>query len=451
MERIAVFCSASQDIDNIYAEKARELGAWMGDNRKTLVYGGTNSGLMEVIAAEAKAHGAMVMGVVPTIVEERGKTSDLCDVIFRTDNLSDRKDVMLRESEVAIALPGGVGTLDEVFSVMASATIGYHRKQVIFYNINGFWDGVIAFLDGLEKQHFAHLDILFRDGQPQAAVPGGSVYNGVVSLGRMGMDVTFISETGNDKVGQIILDNMRENGVRTDSVNVFPDGKSPVSLAFLNERNDAEYIFYKDYPKLRLDVKMPDIQKDDILMIGSYYAISPLLRDKIKELLDKAKSNEAIIYYDVNFRSNHLSEAIKLMPTVLENFEYADILRGSTEDFQNLFNTGDPDKVYKNNVGFYCKNFICTDADKDIHLYYGKLKKTYGVEPVETVSTIGAGDNFNAGVVYGLIKNNIGKDDLSTLSETDWDKVIRCGIDFSAEVCRSVHNSVSKEFAASYR
>ena len=295
------------------------------------------------------------------------------------------------------------------------------------------------------------LDILFRDGQPQAAVPGGSVYNGVVSLGRMGMDVTFISETGNDKVGQIILDNMRENGVRTDSVNVFPDGKSLVSLAFLNERNDAEYIFYKDYPKLRLDVKMPDIQKDDILMIGSYYAISPLLRDKIKEILDKAKSNEAIIYYDVNFRSNHLSEAIKLMPTVLENFEYADILRGSTEDFQNLFNTGDPDKVYKNNVGFYCKNFICTDADKDIHLYYGKLKKTYGVEPVETVSTIGAGDNFNAGVVYGLIKNNIGKDDLSTLSETDWDKVIRCGIDFSAEVCRSVHNSVSKEFAASYR
>ena len=65
MEHIAVFCSASQDIDNIYAEKARELGAWMGDNGKTLVYGGTSSGLMEEIADEAKAHGAMVMGVVP--------------------------------------------------------------------------------------------------------------------------------------------------------------------------------------------------------------------------------------------------------------------------------------------------------------------------------------------------------------------------------------------------
>ena len=117
------------------------------------------------------------------------------------------------------------------------------------------------------------LDILFRNGQPQAAVPGGSVYNAMISLGRMGMDVTFISETGNDRVGSMILDNMRANGVRTDNVNVFPDGKSPVSLAFLNENNDAEYIFYKDYPRQRLDVTMPDIQADDIVMIGSYFAV----------------------------------------------------------------------------------------------------------------------------------------------------------------------------------
>lgn len=73
------------------------------------------------------------------------------------------------------------------------------------------------------------LDILFRDGQPQAAVPGGSVYNAVISLGRMGVNVIFISETGNDKVGDLILDNMRRNGVNTDYVNVFSDGKSPVS------------------------------------------------------------------------------------------------------------------------------------------------------------------------------------------------------------------------------
>lgn len=295
------------------------------------------------------------------------------------------------------------------------------------------------------------LDILFRDGQPQAAVPGGSVYNAVISLGRMGQNVTFISETGNDRVGEMILANMRENGVDTANVNVFPEGKSPVSLAFLNERNDAEYIFYKDYPRQRLEVNMPEISSDDIIMIGSYFAITPVLRDKVKELLDRAHDAGAIIYYDVNFRSTHANEAIKLMPTIIENFEYADILRGSTEDFQNMFRQPDADKVYSNHVGFYCPNFICTDADGDVRLRTKHVCKDYPVTPLKAVSTIGAGDNFNAGVVYGLLKYHVRRADLAELTEADWDAIIRCGMDFSADVCKSVSNSVSKEFAESYR
>ena len=295
------------------------------------------------------------------------------------------------------------------------------------------------------------LDILFRDGQPQAAVPGGSVYNAVISLGRMGQNVTFISETGNDRVGEMILANMRENGVDTANVNVFPEGKSPVSLAFLNERNDAEYIFYKDYPRQRLEVNMPEISSDDIIMIGSYFAITPVLRDKVKELLDRARDAGAIIYYDVNFRSTHANEAIKLMPTIIENFEYAGILRGSTEDFQNMFRQPDADKVYSNHVGFYCPNFICTDADGDVRLRTKHVCKDYPVTPLKAVSTIGAGDNFNAGVVYGLLKYRVRRADLAELTEADWDAIIRCGMDFSADVCKSVSNSVSKEFAESYR
>jgi uncharacterized protein (TIGR00730 family) len=95
------------------------------------------------------------MGVVPTKLEERGAVSDLLDVTFRVDDLSERKDTMLRESDVLVALPGGVGTLDEVFHVMASASIGYHAKKVIFYNINGFWTPLLEFMEGLREQHFA--------------------------------------------------------------------------------------------------------------------------------------------------------------------------------------------------------------------------------------------------------------------------------------------------------
>ena len=180
------------------------------------------------------------------------------------------------------------------------------------------------------------LDIIFRGDQPSAAVPGGSVFNGIVSLGRMGINVGFISETGNDRVGNIILQFMRENHIPTDHVNVFPDGKSPVSLAFLNEQSDAEYIFYKDYPKQRLDVLFPKLEEDDIVMVGSYYALNPVLREKILELLDQAREKKAIIYYDPNFRSSHKNEAMKLAPTIIENLEYADIVRGSLEDFLYL-------------------------------------------------------------------------------------------------------------------
>lgn len=293
------------------------------------------------------------------------------------------------------------------------------------------------------------LDIVFKNGQPNKAVPGGSVFNGLISLGRAGVDATLISEVGNDRVGDTILNFMKENGVKNDHVCVYPDSKSPVSLAFLNEKNDAEYIFYKDYPKLRLDVELPEINSDDIVMFGSFYAVSPLIRSKVKELLDKARSVGAIIYYDVNFRSTHKNDAIKLLPTILENFEYADIIRGSSEDFENMFGMTDADNIYKGKVAFYCPRFICTNGGESVCLRTSSLTKDYEVAPLQTVSTIGAGDNFNAGLVYGILKNRIRRADLDELTEKDWDKIIASGMAFSREVCVSLDNYISEEFATS--
>lgn len=294
------------------------------------------------------------------------------------------------------------------------------------------------------------LDIIFQGDQPAAAVPGGSVFNGIVSLGRMGVNVSFISETGNDRIGNLIRTFMRENGISTDHVNVFPYGKSPVSLAFLNERSDAEYIFYKDYPKQRLDVTFPKIQEDDIVIVGSYYALNPLLRDKIVDLLDRARDKKAIVFYDPNFRSSHKDEAMKLASTIIENLEYADIVRGSAEDFFYMYGFRDVDKIYKDKVKFYCSNFLCTAGAERVSLRTRSLTKEYPVEQLKAVSTIGAGDNFNAGLIYGLLKYDVRHRDLNNIDEATWDKVIQCGKDFAAEVCRGFSNSVSKEFAANY-
>ena len=139
------------------------------------------------------------------------------------------------------------------------------------------------------------LDIIFKDEQPIGAVPGGSVFNGVISLGRAGINASFISETGNDRVGRKIIKFLEDNNVDASSINVYPESKSPVSLAFLDEKNDAEYIFYKDHPHDRLDFVLPEIQPDDIVMFGSYYAVNPVIRPQVQGFLEYARDNGAIM------------------------------------------------------------------------------------------------------------------------------------------------------------
>lgn len=155
MEKIGIFCSASENIDKMYFDAARQIGEWMGKEGKTLVYGGAALGLMECVARATKENGGQVIGVVPSKLEEKGKVSALPDRIIHTNNLSERKDVIVCESDILLALPGGIGTLDEVFHVMAAASIGYHRKRVVFYNINGFYDKLLAALKNIETEGFA--------------------------------------------------------------------------------------------------------------------------------------------------------------------------------------------------------------------------------------------------------------------------------------------------------
>lgn len=294
------------------------------------------------------------------------------------------------------------------------------------------------------------LDIIFKENQPYKAVPGGSVFNGLISLSRLDIPVSFISEIGNDHVGDIIADFLKENKISTDYVDRFPDGKSPVSLAFLDNDNNANYIFYKDYPKQRLDVPLPRINEDDIFVFGSYYALNPVLRERMVEFLQYAKERKAIIYYDPNFRKAHAHEAIRLIPTVLDNLEYADIVRGSDEDFHNLFSKTESAHIYEEHIKFYCHDFITTHGPQGVNLFTDRFSHHFDSKPVVLVSTIGAGDNFNAGIIYGLLKYDIRHQDLKTLDKETWSKIIGCGIDLSTEVCQSYNNYISREFAHSY-
>jgi len=291
------------------------------------------------------------------------------------------------------------------------------------------------------------LDIIFRDNQPKKAIPGGSTFNCMISLGRCNVPALFISELGNDRVGYLLRDFMQENSLSTEYIDFFDDGSSPVSLAFLDENQQAEYQFFRNFPKQRLQIEFPEVNINDILILSSYFAVNPVLREKVRGIVQYANRQNAIVYYDVNFRKAHVSERDLLIPSFMENIANASIVRCSDEDFENLFPNESIETVYQNVIAPRCKFFIVTHGKEAIQLKTPVFEKNYPVEAISPVSTIGAGDNFNAGIIYGLMKNEIQSDDLIHLKENQWDKLIAEGQAFAKNVCLSLENFVSKDFA----
>jgi fructokinase len=289
-------------------------------------------------------------------------------------------------------------------------------------------------------------DIIFKEGQPQAAKAGGSVLNSVVSLGRMGLPVSFISEYGLDDVGDLIDRFLKDNGVDPSFVHRFRNGSTALALAFLNNKNDANYTFYKDFPGKRLDIEFPAVKKDDIVQCGSFYAIWPEIREKFKKFILSAQENGALILYDPNFRKTHLSELETLKPLIIENMKMAGLLRGSDEDFKNIFGAGSPDEAWEVVKG-YCNCLVYTANADGVYVRTSSFSGKFPVQKINPVSTIGAGDNFNAGMLTSIYNNNIKKDQLEKMTDAGWSEIISTAVSFASHVCLSYENYISAEFA----
>lgn len=302
-------------------------------------------------------------------------------------------------------------------------------------------------------------DIIFRDGQPQTAVPGGSAFNAIISLGRCGVHPVMTTAIGDDHIGRLTLRFMEENGVDTSAVSVNRGCRSHLSLAFLNERNDAEYQFYKDPAHDRVDAACPRFHAADIVLFGSFFAVNPVLRTFTRTFLSEAHAAASILYYDVNFRASHIADLPVVMESIVENMQWATIVRGSMEDFQYLFglDTTIPDRcqlaehIYQHYVSPYCPILIVTDGAEAVHVLLPAAHFVYPVPPLHTVSTVGAGDNFNAGIVYGLYHLGMTPSKLLALPEEQWKRLVALAQRFSADVCQRMSNNVSIGFAHELR
>lgn len=324
------------------------------------------------------------------------------------------------------------------------------------------------------------LDILFKNDQPQAAIPGGSTFNSIISLGRAGMDCYIVTETGDDHIGDLTCNYLQRNGVRDTFVSRQQGMKSHLSLAFLNQQNDAQYVFYKDHASVRMQARELHCQPDDAVLFGSFFSINPAIRPAVKTMLQEAHDAGATLYYDINFRKPHIADLPQVYDAIMENMALSSIVRASTEDLLTLFGTdycplwqqenglqlaktlciadlGSKDaaiveqavsRLYQGLIRHYCQRFICTTGSGAVYLCTPQFYQTFTVNKIPTVSTVGAGDNFNAGFLYGLVKNGL---NISELTEHDWATCIEMGKRFAQDVCQSYENSISPTLVHSLR
>jgi fructokinase len=294
------------------------------------------------------------------------------------------------------------------------------------------------------------VDIIFRNGQPQAAKAGGAMLNTMISVGRIGLPAALITEYGSDDVGKLISTFLELNGVDTSFVFRFDNGKTALALAFLDEKNDAHYTFYKNYPENRLDIRMPEIKESDLLLYGSIYSVTKEIRPNFMKIVNEARDNDAFIIYDPNFRKAHANELEEHRPMIMENLKKVTVMRASDEDLMNIFSAPDADKgwdIVKNNI----QALVYTASSKKVCVRTRTFKADFPVKKITPVSTIGAGDNFNAGLITSFYRGNYKARDIATLGMNEWENIVSTAVDFASNVCMSYDNYIDAEFASRYR
>src|SRR6478736_3532558 len=156
---VCVYCGSQPGRDKAFMDSGRKLGKAMAENHLQLVYGGGTKGIMGAVASGVLSHGGRVTGIIPEFLVDmeatRHSLGQLSELIV-TPNMHTRKHAMFERSDAFVALPGGIGTLEEIVEIMTWAQLGRHEKPMVFANINGFWDPMMELLRHMTGEGFVH-------------------------------------------------------------------------------------------------------------------------------------------------------------------------------------------------------------------------------------------------------------------------------------------------------
>jgi uncharacterized protein (TIGR00730 family) len=150
---ITVYCSSSSSVPEVYFQAAEELGRAIASQGWQLVYGGNNVGVMGALAQATRQAGGKVVGITPQLLLDKGIGDSQCDELHVTQNIRQRKALMEELGDAFVALPGGLGTLEEIFEIIVGRLLGYHSKPVILLNIAGYYEPLLTVIEhGIEQK-----------------------------------------------------------------------------------------------------------------------------------------------------------------------------------------------------------------------------------------------------------------------------------------------------------
>ena len=279
-------------------------------------------------------------------------------------------------------------------------------------------------------------EIMFRNGQPEWSGPGGSSLNAAVSLARSGNPVQLMVELGSDKLSGLIADFLGQNDISYDPL-LHYEGSTRLSLAFLNESGDADYSFYSGLPEKAPILNIPAFYRGDVALLGSMFSLAERNALNVNRFIQAASAAGATLVYDPNYRHTNIDPHSTL--SIREIMREVSMVRASDEDMRSIAGAETAEAAWQFVKSTGCPVLVYTSKDKEVVVFTPDFQKSYPVKPVEVVSTIGAGDAFNAGLLSYIHQNGKIEQNIEF-----WDKAIERALIFAAEVCGSHENYIRR-------
>lgn len=282
-------------------------------------------------------------------------------------------------------------------------------------------------------------DIVFEQGQVVSGTPGGSKLNTAVSLGRMQLPVSFISRAGSDRLGDLILYFLEGNGIDTSHFHLATDFRTNLALAFLDDTKNASYMHYGEETKSYTYPGIP-FQNDDMLLFGSLFAVSGPSKLVTDSVIAQSENKDVLRIYDPNIRKKCSQGDPAFRQLAINRMYQAHVIKCSDEDLEGMGLT--IDKLRKMLPGSY---IIITRQGDSVRFFHSDRELEVMPPDMQPVSTVGAGDGFNAGMIAALQKYGVKPTNMHALSQEGWKAVIGAGIDAATKVCSRRENYIAKK------